>query len=65
MRFKYLGFILQNGEEIRRDANHQSQVEWLKWRTSGVLCDTKVPLKLKENFYQTLVTPTMLYVAEC
>jgi len=33
----------------------------LKWRrTSGVLKDKKVPLKLKEKFYWTTVTPTML-----
>jgi hypothetical protein len=35
---------------------------WMKLRSaSGVLCDAKAQVKLKEIFYQTAVTPTMLY----
>ncbi|XP_070046511.1 uncharacterized protein [Nicotiana tomentosiformis] len=38
----------------------------MKWRlTSGVLCDKKVPRKLKGQFYRVVVRPTMLYGAEC
>ena len=38
----------------------------MKWRgASGVLCDRKVPLKLKGKFYKTAVRPAMLYGAEC
>jgi hypothetical protein len=34
----------------------------LKWkRAENVLCDTKVPPKLKEKFHQTAVRPMMLY----
>jgi len=29
--------------------------------TRGVLCDAKVPLKLKGIFYRTTVRPAMLY----
>ncbi|XP_019238436.1 PREDICTED: uncharacterized protein LOC109218522 [Nicotiana attenuata] len=32
---------------------------------SGVLCDKKVPPRLKGKFYRVVVRPTMLYVAEC
>ncbi|KAF3658233.1 putative protein ASPARTIC PROTEASE IN GUARD CELL 1-like [Capsicum annuum] len=39
---------------------------WMKWRlASGVLCDKKVPLKLKGKFYRVTVRPVMLYGAEC
>ncbi|PHU16026.1 60S ribosomal protein L10a-3 [Capsicum chinense] len=39
---------------------------WMKWRlASGVLCDKKVPLKLKDKFYRVAVCPVMLYGAEC
>ena len=31
----------------------------------GVLCDKKVPLKLKGKFYRVAVRPTMLYGTEC
>lgn len=37
----------------------------MKWRlTSEVLCDKKVPLKLKSKFYRVAVRPSMLYGAE-
>jgi len=37
-----------------------------KWRrVSGVLCDKKVLLKLKEKFYGTAVIPALLYGTEC
>ena len=37
-----------------------------KWRrVSGVLCDKKVPLKLKGKFYGTTVIPALLYGTEC
>ncbi|XP_055821984.1 uncharacterized protein LOC129890457 [Solanum dulcamara] len=38
---------------------------WMKWRlASGVLCDNKVPLKLKGKFYKVVVRPILLYRAE-
>jgi len=60
--FKYRGSVVQNNREIG-DVNHRIQVGWLKWRSvSGVLCDVKVPLKLKGKFYRT---PSMLYMKKC
>ena len=65
-KFKYLGSIIQNNGEIEGDVNHRIQAGWLKWRkASGVLCDKKVPLKLKGKFYRTAVRPAMLYGTEC
>jgi hypothetical protein len=34
-------------------------------QASGVLCDPRVPLKLKDKFYRTAIQPAMLYGAEC
>ena len=31
----------------------------------GVLCDKKVPIKLKYKVYKTVIKPTMTYGAEC
>ena len=65
-RFKYLGSLVQNDGEIEADVSHRIQVGWLKWRrASSVLCDKKVPLKLKGKFYRTPVRPALLYGTEC
>ncbi|RZC11806.1 Solanesyl diphosphate synthase 3, chloroplastic/mitochondrial [Glycine soja] len=65
-RFKYLGSVIQDDGEIEGDVNHRIQAGWMKWRkASGVLCDAKVPIKLKGKFYQTAVRPAILYGTEC
>lgn len=38
----------------------------MKWRsTSRVLCNRRIPIKLKGNFYKTATRPAMLYGIEC
>ena len=38
---------------------------WMNWKKcSGVLCDKKMPVKLKRKVYRTVVRPAMLYGAE-
>ena len=64
--FKYLGSVMQSNGGIDRDIDHRIQVGWQKWRAaSGVLCDRKVPLKLKGKFYKVVVRPALLYGTEC
>ncbi|KAH1193222.1 Craniofacial development protein 2 [Glycine max] len=59
------GKVLDDGE-IEGDVNHRIQAGWMKWRkASGVLCDAKVPIKLKRKFYRTAVRPAILYGTEC
>jgi hypothetical protein len=63
--FCYLGSMLQKDGYIAEDLSHRIKVDWLKWRqASGVLCDPRVPLKLKDKFYRTVIRPAMLYGAE-
>ncbi|KAL5147204.1 Ribosomal protein L11 methyltransferase [Glycine soja] len=65
-RFKYLGSVIQDDGEIDGDVNHRIQAGWMKWRKAwGVLCDAKVPIKLKGKFYRTAVRPAILYGTEC
>ncbi|KAL5130219.1 THO complex subunit 4A [Glycine soja] len=65
-RFKYLGSVIQDDGKIEGDVNHRIQAGWMKWRkASGVLCDAKVPIKLKGKFYRTAVRPVILYGTEC
>ena len=64
--FRYLGSMLQKDDEIDEDVRHKILAGWLKWRqASGVLCDRRVPQKLKGKFYRTAIRPAMLYGAEC
>ncbi|KAM0892698.1 hypothetical protein ACQ4PT_025584 [Festuca glaucescens] len=64
--FRYLGSMLQSDGDIDEDVCHRIKAGWMKWRqASGILCDKKVPQKLKGKFYRTVVRPAMLYGAEC
>jgi hypothetical protein len=63
---RYLGSMLQENRDINEDVSHRIKAGWLKWRqASGVLCDHKVPLKIKGKFYRTVIRPAMLYGVEC
>ena len=64
--FRYLGSMLQSNGDIDEDVCHKIKAGWMKWRqASGILCDKKVPRKIKCKFYRTVVRPVMLYGAEC
>jgi hypothetical protein len=64
--FRYLGSMLQKDGDIDKDVRHRISAGWLKWRqASGVLCDKKVPQRLKVKLYRTAIRPAMLYGAEC
>jgi len=65
-KFKYLGSIIHEDREIDEDINQRIKSGRQKWkRASGVLCDKKIPLKLKGRVYRVVVRPTLLYGAEC
>ena len=55
-KFQYLDTIFSKNGEIVDDITHRIQVGWLKWRaTFGVLCNRRVPPKLKGKFYKTII----------
>ena len=63
--FKYLGATIDQeggcGAEVRRRIG----VAWDRWRDlSGVMCDKKVPTKLKVLLYKTSIKPTLTYGSE-
>ena len=38
----------------------------MKWKVvSGVMCDRKVPVELKDKVFKTIIRPAMRYASEC
>ena len=61
-QLQYLGSIIHEEGDIGADVTHRIKAGWTKWRNaSGVLCDRRIPLRLKGKFYKTAIRPTMLY----
>ena len=64
--FKYLGSMFDAEGGSTTDCKNRVRLAWNKWREiTGVICDKKVPVKLKHKIYKTVIKPTMTYGAEC
>ena len=64
--FKYLGSIFTSEGGSQADVNNRIIIEWMKWKeVSGVMCDRKMPVKLKDKVYKTIIRPAMTYGSEC
>ena len=60
--FKYFGTTMESNGEHSREVKKRIQAEWSSWRrVSGVICNRRVPAKVKGKVYKTVVRPTMLY----
>ncbi|EYC22249.1 hypothetical protein Y032_0017g3240 [Ancylostoma ceylanicum] len=64
--FKYLGSRIASTGDILPDALGRANAAWMKWKTTtGILCDKKMPIRLKAKVYRTVVRPVALYGTEC
>jgi hypothetical protein len=60
--FIYLGLFLQKVGGFGMDVKHRVKCGWMKWReSSGVLCDNRIPMRLKGKFYKSVMRQTMQY----
>lgn len=56
----------QKNRGFEEDIKYRIKCGWINWReTSAVLCDKKIPLKLKSQIYKTVVRTVTMYGAEC
>ncbi len=63
--FKNRGSFVDNTATADTDVKHRIKVGWMKWRTvSGVMCDKRVPPKLKGKVYKTVVRPALTYSSQ-
>ena len=63
--FKYLGSTVQMDGGPGREVQKRIQAGWGTWRKiTTVLCDRRVPPKLKSRLYKVMVRPAMLYGIE-
>ena len=60
--FKYLGSTVQSNGECGIEVKKSVQAGWNGWRRmSGVICDRRVPARVKGKVYKVAVRPAMLY----
>ncbi|XP_063616952.1 uncharacterized protein LOC134790099 [Cydia splendana] len=64
-KFKYLGSVLHESGIIDHDIRARISAAWSKWReVTGVICDRRIPLRLKGLVYKCIIRPVLLYGAE-
>ena len=64
--FKYLGSMFDAEGGSTTYCKNRVRLAWNKLReVTGVICDKKVPVKLKHKIYKTVIKPTMTYGADC
>ena len=63
--FKYLGSTKDRRGGASKDVESRVAKAWSKWKElSVVICEKKVPTKLKILIYQTVIRPTLLVGCE-
>ena len=62
--FKYIGSSVEETGGMTTEISQRVSAAWRNWkRCSGVLCDRRMPVKLKGKVYKTVVRPALLYGA--
>ena len=60
--FKCLGSTVQESGGCEREVRKRVQAGWNGWRrVSGVICDRRLPARVKGEVYSSVVRPAMVY----
>ena len=63
--FKYLGSMVDEAGGMVKEVNYRVQCGWNNWRkVTGVICDKRVPVRLKGRVHKSVVRPAMTYGLE-
>ena len=63
--FKYLGSTVQSNGRCDREVKRRIQAGWNGWRkVTGVICDKRIPARVKGKVYKTVVRPSIMYGLE-
>ena len=63
---RYLGSLISANGSLLPDVSSRISAGWLKWRElTSILCDKRLPIKLKSLVYKMCIRPVILYAAEC
>ena len=63
--FKYLGSTVQESGGCEREIKKRVQAGWNGWRrVSGVICNKRLPARVKGKVYSSVVRPAMVYGLE-
>ncbi|CAG5042937.1 unnamed protein product [Parnassius apollo] len=55
--FRYLGSVLDASGDNDRDIEARISAAWAKWReVTGIICDPKMPVKLKGQLTSNIVS---------
>ena len=57
--FKYLGSTVQESGSCEREVKKRVQAGWR--RVSGVICDRRLPARIKGKVYRSVIRPAMLH----
>ena len=62
---KYLGSTVQESGGCEREVKKRVQAGWNGWRrVLRVICDKRLPARVKGKVYSSVVKPTMVYGLE-
>ncbi|XP_064085365.1 uncharacterized protein LOC135200687 [Macrobrachium nipponense] len=64
-KFRYIGSTLSQEGGCEAEVDSSIKAVWGKWReVAGVVCDKKMPIKMKVKMYSTVIRPVLMYGAE-